>query len=181
MTDITQREAIPTGCLAPMEYRGRAIPVAVAMELPWPPSKNTYWRAWKHRVIVSRLGNAFKKEAAVRIRETLTVSSSGRYSLKAGRLVLTDDGLVRVADGLRACMRLLVHAPNRAKRDVSNYIGAAQDAVQAAGIIVDDEIIDYCEIVRHSPNTGDGYARVEIAIIPTDLKVGPCWCREGEE
>ena len=177
MSDITTRSVLDTGCLPPMFYRGHTHTVALSMEMPWPPSKNTYWRAWRNRIIVSRLGNAFKKAAVARIRETLTLSSLGHFGLADGRIVRTDDGLVRIAEGLRVGIRLSVHAPNRAKRDISNYIVATQDAVESAGVIVDDEVVDYCEIVRHSVSPRDGYARVDIAILSDRIVDGKCLCR----
>ena len=179
MTEITFPEGpLDAGCLDPMVYRGATHVVSFIAETPWPPSKNGYWRAVGGRIILSRMGRAYQKSAAASIRKTLTLSSSGRYALKAGEIVPTKDGLFAVRDGLRVCFRVILHPPDRRKRDISNHVPAVQDAVEAVGLIPNDEIIDYQETLRHAVDTGAGFARFEVAVIRATEAGYRCLCRE---
>lgn len=179
MTDFTRRP-LDAGCCEAINYKGVICPISMVVEVPWPPSKNTYWRAWRNRIIISRLGNEFKKSTATRIHETLTLTSTGQFQTAPGKITpFSHDGHVwRFADGIRIGVRFLLHPPTKAKRDISNFVPAAQDALQHIGIISDDEIIDFVEIVRHGSNARDGYVRMELAILPKrEDSAERCLCR----
>ena len=169
---------LDAGCLEPMTFAGGTHVVSFVGETPWPPSKNGYWRAVAGRIIVSKMGRRYRNLAAIRVRETLTLTSSGKYGVKYGDIVPLPNGLYGVRGGLRVCLRVILHPPDRRKRDISNHIMALQDVVEELGLIPDDEIIDYQETLRHPVDTGDGFARFEVAVIRATDKGHRCLCRE---
>jgi len=96
------------------------------IEIPWPPSVNSYWRTWKGRVLVSKRGREYRRTVA-------------KLSLYFGFKHYGTDRL-----------RVTIHAypPDRRRRDLDNLNKASLDALQAAGVYDDDSQIDDLRIVR---------------------------------
>ncbi|MDD5718939.1 MAG: RusA family crossover junction endodeoxyribonuclease [Candidatus Krumholzibacteria bacterium] len=107
------------------------------LELPWPPSVNRYWRSVAGRVLLSRQGRAYR--AAV-------IALAGQEVAPEGRL---------------ACS-IEAWPPDRRRRDLDNLPKAVIDALQHAGVMRDDELIDDLRIVRRSPVAG-GRLVIELA------------------
>ena len=95
--------------------------------IPYPPSVNTYWRAVKGRVIISKRGREYRGAVDYAIRD---LDISGLPLLNRLRVVI------------RATM------PDRRRRDIDNINKAALDALGYAGIFGDDEQIDDLRILR---------------------------------
>lgn len=93
--------------------------------LPWPPSVNNYIRRGQNCSYMTKQGKRFREEACDAIRE------QGRHML-SGRLGV--------------CIELVL--PDKRKRDCDNHIKAPLDALQHAGVILDDEAIDDLRVRR---------------------------------
>tara|TARA_B100000519_G_scaffold202616_1_gene221540 strand:- start:1051 stop:1410 length:360 start_codon:yes stop_codon:yes gene_type:complete len=95
--------------------------------IPYPPSVNTYWRAVKGRVIISKRGREYRDAVDYAIRQ----------------LDISDLPLLNR-------LRLVIHAtmPDKRRRDIDNINKAALDGLGYAGIFGDDEQIDDLRIIR---------------------------------
>jgi len=100
--------------------------------LPYPPSVNTYWRAVKGRVILSKRGREYRH--AVNVAVAAAFESEGVEDLRPllGRLKVV----------IKATM------PDKRRRDIDNINKAALDAMGYAGIYGDDNQIDDLRVIR---------------------------------
>lgn len=102
------------------------MPNPITLTLPYPPSANLIWRTvqlkgWKHpRTILSKEGREYRKQVA-------------KHVAVAGRPCL---GTARLQADYQA------YRPDRRRRDLDNIRKAVNDALEAAGVIDDDEQID---------------------------------------
>jgi Holliday junction resolvase RusA-like endonuclease len=103
----------------------------VELKLPYPPSVNHYWRRVGARTLISRGGRAFRK----------TVCS-----------ILAADGVRPLAGPL--FVEILVHPPDRRRRDIDNVQKALLDAMQHGGAYADDSQIMRLSIERGEPVAG---------------------------
>lgn len=99
----------------------------VEFELPYPPSVNHYWRRVGARTLISRGGRAFRQAVC-------TILAVGGVQPLAGRLE----------------MEIVVHPPDRRRRDIDNVQKALLDALQHGGAYEDDS-----QIVRLAIEKGD--------------------------
>lgn len=95
------------------------------LELPYPPSVNHLWRRVGHRTLLSRRGRAYRRQV-----HNLLVAH--RVQPLEGRLAVTVE----------------VHPPDRRRRDLDNLQKGLFDAMQHAGIFLDDSQIDELHILR---------------------------------
>lgn len=95
----------------------------LTFRLPWPPSINNYWRANGHARFISALGRAFREEviATIRPREPLL----GRLSV-----------------------HIEATPPTRRKYDLDNLLKPTLDAMEHAGVYLNDNQIDRLRIDR---------------------------------
>ena len=100
-------------------------PKTMNIELPFPPSVNSYWRKVNGRTLISKKGREY--------REAVHLACWMNHTQKI-------DGPLRV--------RIEAHPPNQAKRDLDNLLKAPLDAMQAAGVYEDDSQIDLIEVSR---------------------------------
>lgn len=98
---------------------------AQTLSLPWPPSVNGYWRNSRGRQIISRAGREYRKAIADRFGGTPTIT-----------------GEVEV--------HIVLHPPDRRRRDWDNWHKATCDALAHAGVLGDD-----CQIRRAFVEFGD--------------------------
>lgn len=101
----------------------------MVVELPWPPSVNTYWRhptkgplAGRH--LISEEGRAYRQEV---------------WHSTAGH-----------RDGLNCRIKMHIDAfpPDRRKRDLDNILKSLIDALVYSKVIADDSLIDELSISR---------------------------------
>ena len=94
-------------------------------ELPWPPSINHYYRRVGFRTLISREGRRYRREVVARL---------------AARRVRP----------MRGRPKVVVHVfpPDRRRRDLDNLQKALWDALEHAGVFLDDSQIDDLRIKR---------------------------------
>lgn len=112
--------------------------VGLRIELPYPPTVNTYWRRVGSRTLISKKGRAYR----VRIKAALL---EHRENAVAGR----------------CAVRVDLFPPDGRKRDLDNVLKALLDGLHHGGVIDDDSVIDRLEIVRRGVLPG-GLAVVHI-------------------
>lgn len=100
--------------------------MTTCLHLPWPPSTNGYWRAFRGRQILSKKGREYKK----RIRAEFQISEP-----------LVGD----------LAIEMILYPPDRKRRDCDNYLKATLDAMTHVGLWVDDSQIKDMRIVMCSP------------------------------
>jgi len=107
-------------------------PTSVYLELPWPPTLNTYWRhvvvGGRARVVISSKGRAYRQSV---IDAVVRQTQPDRRSV-AGRLAVD----------------ILASPPDKRRRDLDNLPKAVLDALEHAGVYADDADIDELRIRR---------------------------------
>ena len=109
------------------------------LNLPFPPSMNTYWRNFRGRTILSPAGRKFKEDVADYVAE-YRVPKLGEAKLRISMVLFPRD---------------------KRKIDIDNRIKCVLDALQDAGVFDDDFQVDELSIVRGKPIKG-GAIRVLI-------------------
>ena len=97
--------------------------------LPFPPSINRYWR----HVAIGRSVRAITSEAGRKYRK---------------EVVALLDGAARYTAKPRLAITMWVYPPDRRRRDLDNMPKAVLDAIEAAGVVVDDSQFDELHVVR---------------------------------
>lgn len=125
-----------------MSFSHRAAPAVAELSfvLPFPPSANRYYRNIGYRTLLSRDGR--------RYRETVGVLLAGR---------------VRQPLAIPLQAELHLYPPDRRRRDWDNFQKGVWDALQHAGIYLDDSQVRRAVIELHAP---DGKARAECQLAP---------------
>ena len=118
----------------------------VMLELPFPPSTNTYWRRSGHHIHISNKGREYRKAVMDEI-ALLDVQKFG-------------DARVSVS------MQLI--PPNLRKYDIDNRCKALNDALTHAGIWNDDEQIDRLHIYKRMPPIKGGMVILVIKELDND-------------
>jgi crossover junction endodeoxyribonuclease RusA len=108
------------------------------IRLPYPPSVNRYWRNLKGRVLISKAGRSYRSKV---LAECLV----HRVKLQPGKLKVV----------------VAVYPPDNRRRDLDNLCKALLDAMEYAGVYVDDSQIYDLRIWRSTVEK-DGYVNVEI-------------------
>ena len=112
----------------------------IILNLPFPPSVNTYYRRGAHTTYMSKGGREYKQKVAEYI------ADSNTPKLGASRLSL----------------EIVLWPKDRRKYDIDNRIKALLDSLQDAGVFDDDEQIDQINIHRGTGIIKGGSARVMI-------------------
>ncbi|NYT67957.1 RusA family crossover junction endodeoxyribonuclease [Pusillimonas noertemannii] len=117
----------------------------IILDLPYPPSVNTYWRhatiKGQQRVLISEAGRKYRKA----VYEAVLMAAPSQRRVAAGRLEV----------GIKAYM------PDRRARDLDNLPKALLDSLTNAGVIADDSLIDRL-VIERGPIVKGGKARVYI-------------------
>ena len=98
----------------------------VRLELPYPPSVNSYWHASGKRRYISKAGVQFTKDVAYVVQQA---------SIKG------------FADK-QVAISVMIHPRSKRKFDLDNTLKAILDALMKAGMYDDDSQIEYIEIAR---------------------------------
>lgn len=109
------------------------------LELPWPPSMNSYWRRHGHMIHLSKQGKKFRDDA-------LRMIASQKTCVFEGKLEIA----------------IVLFAPNRRKFDVDNRVKAVFDVLQKAGIVLDDNQFRKLIIEDSEKIVPDGFTEVYI-------------------
>ena len=97
----------------------------IELNFPYPPSVNTYWGFKGSRRFLTKKANDFK--------------SIVNLSSKMARFGADKVGI-----------EILLHAPDRRRRDIDNICKPIFDALQAAGVFDDDSQVDQLMVSRGS-------------------------------
>ena len=104
-----------------------------AIELPFPPSVNTYWRSiGRGRVIISQAGRKYRQAVVDTVRPQTQAAGGGRRTPP------------------RLGMILDAFPPDRRRRDLDNMLKAPLDALTYAGVYEDDSQIDVLTMRRRA-------------------------------
>ncbi|OZI56754.1 RusA family crossover junction endodeoxyribonuclease [Bordetella genomosp. 4] len=100
------------------------------IELPFPPSVNSYWRSPNSgklagRTLISEKGRVYRADV-------LEVAARYRVPMIRGRVAVTIDAFM----------------PDRRRRDLDNMLKALLDGLVHARVIEDDSLIDKLSIER---------------------------------
>lgn len=115
----------------------------IALQLPWPPSVNQYWRNNRGTTILSKRGREYKKDVEGCVL-CLPWSQINRCPLKQ-----------------RLQVHLTAYPPDRRKRDIDNLLKGVLDSLEKAGVYENDEQIDDLHIVRGDV---EKYGRILVVI-----------------
>jgi len=113
------------------------------LDLPWPPSVNSYWRhptrgALAGRHLISQEGRNYRRAVVAEIARL-------RLQQPTGRLAVHVDAF----------------PPDNRRRDLDNICKALFDALTHAGVINDDGDIDHYSVTRRE-NISGGRVRVRV-------------------
>jgi len=126
----------------------------LTVELPYPPSVNHYWRRVGPRTLISRQGRAYRREVAAVVE---------RIDRVAEQIPLTGPLSVEV----------LLYPPDRRRRDLDNTLKGLLDALEHAGVYLDDSLIERLSVEKREVVEG-GKAVVVIRrrdILPDGMEV----------
>lgn len=105
---------------------------STTLELPWPPTVNTYWRRVGSKTVLSRKAREYRANVLASCLEQ-----------RAPRL-----GAARIR------LRITAHPPDRRARDLDNLVKGVQDALAHARVFNDDAQVDDLRIVRDEVHKG---------------------------
>lgn len=106
----------------------------IILNLPLPPSVNSYRTIFRGRMGISKAGRAFKEQVSDYVAEF--------------RVPKLGDARIE--------MKVVVYPRDRRKQDIDNRIKALWDALSDAGVFDDDEQIDILHIERGEIKKGGG-------------------------
>jgi crossover junction endodeoxyribonuclease RusA len=115
------------------------------LEVPFPPSVNTYWQFNGSRRFLTKSATQFKGK----VRSAYLSANHQGFGTQ------------------RLMVRIELYPPDRRVRDIDNYAKSLIDALCQANIFVDDEQIDLLTIVRMEQKLG-GCCKVAIAVAQND-------------
>ena len=98
----------------------------IRLELPYPPTVNTYWRANGHRRYISPAGVAFTQEVSLIVKNQKPKTFGDK----------------------QVAVSVMIHPRSKRKFDLDNTLKAILDALMKAGMYDDDSQIEYIEIAR---------------------------------
>lgn len=97
-------------------------------DIPFPPSVNTYWRVFVRGKRIAKI-----------------MSAKGREFEKSACEVLKGWGGEQITTPVH--LRIVLYRPCLRRRDLSNFIKAAEDALVKSGVLADDELVHHLEVV----------------------------------
>lgn len=127
-------------------------PFAITLELPCPPTVNTYYRhvtkgPLAGRTLISERGRAYRSQVAGAVLMACRHADMGHGAIVESRAI-------RAPLNARLSVEIEFRAPDRRKRDLDNITKSLLDALTRAGIWTDDSQIDDLRIWRSPLMTG---------------------------
>ena len=105
------------------KYYNRDILPMIELNFPYPPSVNNYWGFRGSTRFLTKTANDFKLLVNI-------ASKRARFG---------DD---------KVSIEVLLHAPDRRRRDIDNVLKPLLDALEAAGVFDDDSQVDQLMVSR---------------------------------
>lgn len=124
------------------------------LQLPYPPSVNHYWRMWRGRMVISEEGRRYRETVCQRLAPALAPAPG-----------MSGNGPRKPPSGGRIALSMDAFPPDRRRRDLDNIQKALLDAMQHAGVYVDDSQIDLLVARRQSLRDG-GLMVVRVSDMP---------------
>ena len=121
----------------------------ITITLPFPPSVNHYYRRVAEKTLISEDGRIYQRQVA-----TLVLVNRWKFMM-AGRLSVD----------------IILHPPDRRRRDVDNSHKALLDSMTKAGVWLDDSQIDDLRIRRGEVRT-PATAVVSITVLTPETITG---------
>ena len=118
----------------------------LTLDLPFPPSLNTYYRNFNGRMLLSKKGRQYKGDVLAHVLQ----QCKGRPEKRLGRL--------RV--------EIYLHFPTKRERDIDNRPKAVLGALEDAGVFENDSQVDHLTVVRREVVKGGACLVVVSEIIP---------------
>ncbi len=100
--------------------------MSITLDLPWPPTSNTYWRRNGGRYFISKRGQDYKDFVA-----KACYIYQGMFDANA-----------------RIRVKIKAYPPDKRKRDLDNLFKSVLDSLQSSEIYIDDSQIDKLSIER---------------------------------
>lgn len=113
----------------------------IEINLPFPPTVNSYYSHTRNGVFISSKGKKFRGAAAAEF-----------FNQTGGSFAPLD---------VPICVEILLCPPDKRKRDLDNYMKALLDALTHCGLWTDDSLIDQLFIYR-GPATSGGLVTVQV-------------------
>lgn len=98
----------------------------IRLDLPYPPSVNTYWRSNGKRRYISPAGVKFTEEVSLVVKMQKPKTFADK----------------------QVAISVMIHPRSKRKFDLDNTLKAILDALMKAGMYDDDSQIEYIEIAR---------------------------------
>ena len=102
----------------------------IKLNIPFPPTVNHMWGYAGKRKYLKKEAHEFR-----RIVQEAVIEANAKIS---GRLAIF----------------IALYAPTKRKYDIDNRVKAIQDALEHAGVFLDDEQIDFLFVIRKEPVKG---------------------------
>lgn len=111
----------------------------IELELPFPPSVNTYWRNFNGRMLISKKGREYRQAVA----DQVLIQRGARHY--QGKIKMTIEAW----------------RPDERKRDLDNLLKAPLDALTHAGVYLDDHLIVHLSIFWADDKGGKLKVKIE--------------------
>jgi crossover junction endodeoxyribonuclease RusA len=108
------------------------------LQLPLPPSMNTYWRNFRGRTVLSQAGRDYK----IAVQEYVIANNIPKFGSVRLHAIIT------------------IFPRDKRKIDLDNRLKGLFDSLQDAGVYDDDSQFDLIQIARGSIKVGGGCAIV---------------------
>ena len=120
------------------------------LHLPFPPTVNSYYKKSRYGVHIAEAGRKYRSQVLAEVEEQWGSTSRLDYKLY---------------------VEVVIHPPDKRKRDLDNYMKALLDSLTEAGIWEDDSLIDQL-IVYRGERTFSGKVSMRIHEAGPVLKLG---------
>jgi crossover junction endodeoxyribonuclease RusA len=118
------------------------------LTLPYPPTVNTYYRKWNNRMVISPSGKNFRNMVWMIAKRDYPKHKTFTEPVS---------------------IKILVHPPDKRKRDLDNILKGLLDSLAKAGIFADDSQVEILHLIRLE-NVVDGCVVVFVSEVSDEDK-----------